>query len=90
MGYLLSGYVAISIAAFAASVYQLYGRYDNYFAFALAYWSDPLTNILFCNAYLSIMLALQRIVIASFFGEMKEGELIVRKAPFRKSRTSSR
>lgn len=88
MGYILSGYLAASIVAFAASVYKLYWRYDNYFAFALAYWSDPLTNILFCNAYLSIMLGLQRIVINTFFGEMKEGELIVRTLRRRKSKTS--
>lgn len=77
MGYLLAAYFAASMVAFGTSVYRVYERYDTYFAFALAYWSEPLTNVIFYNTYLSLVVMLQRIAISCFFGEMKEGELIV-------------
>jgi hypothetical protein len=39
MGYILNTYVAMSVVLFIMSIYQRYWRYDNYYAFALAYWS---------------------------------------------------
>jgi hypothetical protein len=67
----LTTYVAVSLVLSITSVYRLYSRYDNYFAFALAYWSWPLTNVIFYNTYLSLVIILQRVTVSCFFGEMK-------------------
>jgi hypothetical protein len=72
MSALVNVYIAVSVGVFAATVYNRYNLYDNYFAFALSYWAEPITNVILYNFCLAIMILFQKLVAALIFGDIKE------------------
>ena len=69
---LLDVYLGASITTFLVTVFNRYHLYDNYFAFGLSYWADPLTNILLYNSWLALMILFQKVTVKMVFYEMKE------------------
>ena len=75
---LLNLYLFVSVSVFLATAFNRYYLYDNYFAFALSYWADPMTNVLLYNTWLALMILSQKLVVKLIFSEMKENEKTVR------------
>lgn len=90
MGVILNVYILISTVAFIVTAYRLHASYDNYFALALAYWSEPMTNLALYNFCLAIIMLLQKLTVSGVFGEMKENEKIVQRLLCRESSISSK
>lgn len=65
---LVNVYLLGSIGAFAVTAYNRYSLHDNYFAFALSYWADPMTNVILYNFCLALMVLFQKMIALIVFG----------------------
>ena len=65
---LLNVYLVASIGLFATTAFNRYSLYDNYFAFALSYWADPMTNAILYNFWLACMILFQKLIAIMVFG----------------------